>query len=555
MKKLKITLLITICFISITAIAQSPSDLIKANQSFNNKDWNKAVELYRNIVIENPYNGNNWFKLGFAESNLKNYKKSINAYKKAVESGNEIATSYYNIACNYAILNDVENANHYLKLAITNGLNNRQNYLSKDEDLKNIRDTKEFKQLNIPNIQEGISRVDGWTKDINYLKHQFELTHYQLHDKYPLTEWNTDFKQLKAIIHKLEDYEIVVELMKIAHKTGAGHSYIIPPFFGKNHFHQIPIELFEFSDGIFIRKTLPKYKSLLGKEIIAINNVSIEELLSKVSTVANPENKIMNRWTSLFYATLPEVLKSFNSAKDLSKTIIHYKEDNGSKKVLTVENQLFSPEIITSRGTPKGWISIDTGVKPLYLSNPEKKFWYKYLNDSKVVYCQVNEIRNDKDKSLKEFGEDLVKFINENEVNSLVLDLRLNNGGNGQLNRDFLVSLIQCKKINKPGKFFTIIGNKTFSAAILLATQLDQFTETIFIGEPTGGRPSHVGDDNQISLPYSGLLASSAKTFWQSPVSYDDRNWIAPEIYIKPSSEQYKKGNDSCLDLLLKMFQ
>lgn len=343
--------------------------------------------------------------------------------------------------------------------------------------------------------------------------------------------------------------------MKIAHNTGAGHSYIVPPFNGKNHFHQIPIELFEFKDGIFIRKTLPKYKALLGKEIVSINNVPIEEILDKVSKVANPENKIMNRFTSLFYATLPEVLKTLNSATDLSNSKIIYKEDSGVEKSLSVENQLLSLEIFMNNSTPQSWISADANSSaPLYLSNLDKKFWFKYLNDSKIVYSQINSIRNEKEKTLKEFGEDLVKFIDENEVNSLVLDLRLNNGGNGQLNRDFLISLIQCKKINKPGKLFTIIGNKTFSAAILLATQLDQYTETTFIGEPSGGRPSHVGDDNEINLPYSGVIASAAKSYWQSPVLNDTRNWIEPTIYLKPSSNDYKEGNDPCLEFLLQLF-
>jgi len=191
---------------------------------------------------------------------------------------------------------------------------------------------------------------------------------------------------------------------------------------------------------------------------------------------------------------------------------------------------------------------------PLYLKNLENEFWFEYQKDIKIVYCQLNQIRNKGNQSLKDFGKELATFIKKNEVNALVLDIRLNNGGNGLLNRDFLLEIIKAEKINQKGKFYTIIGRKTFSAAMLLTTQLDQYTETIFIGESTGGKPSHIGDDNPIVLPYSGITASAAMTYWQSAISYDQRNWIAPEIKTSLSSEDYFNNQDPSMNLMTALF-
>lgn len=45
-------------------------------------------------------------------------------------------------------------------------------------------------------------------------------------------------------------------------------------------------------------------------------------------------------------------------------------------------------------------------------------------------------------------------------------------------------------RINWRGALFVIIGRNTFSAAQNSATLLDRHTHAVFVGEPTGSRPS-----------------------------------------------------------------
>jgi len=207
-----------------------------------------------------------------------------------------------------------------------------------------------------------------------------------------------------------------------------------------------------------------------------------------------------------------------------------------------------------SKDTPNGWVSaFKTKNRPAYLRNTHQTFWWEYDSTHHMMYAQINQIRDTQEKSLKQFAQELVNEITRQNAQVLVLDLRLNNGGNGMLNRDFLLEIIKCETINQPSKLFTIIGRKTFSAALMLATKLDEYTETVFIGEPTGGKPSHVGDDNIFVLPYSGVMASAAMTYWQSPVSYDDRGWIAPDIYVPFTSQEYAEGQDPVMKKLIEL--
>ena len=50
--------------------------------------------------------------------------------------------------------------------------------------------------------------------------------------------------------------------------------------------------------------------------------------------------------------------------------------------------------------------------------------------------------------------------------------------------------LIGCRKVNRRGRLFVIIGRATFSAAQNGATMIERHTEAIFVGEPTGSSPT-----------------------------------------------------------------
>ncbi len=81
-----------------------------AQQAFSDQDWPAAVEAYRALTNENPYNGRFWYQLATALYTLKDYEASAGAYMRAVEVGHAVPTSLYNMACDYALLGRTDDA-------------------------------------------------------------------------------------------------------------------------------------------------------------------------------------------------------------------------------------------------------------------------------------------------------------------------------------------------------------------------------------------------------------------------------------------------------------
>jgi hypothetical protein len=203
-----------------------------------------------------------------------------------------------------------------------------------------------------------------------------------------------------------------------------------------------------------------------------------------------------------------------------------------------------------------GWIDMRGGgggqsSTPLWLKDPENKFWYEYLPDSKTVYVQFNEVGNKKDETLANFSKRLFDFVDANPVDRLVLDLRLNRGGNGEFNRPFLLDIIKSAKINQKGKLFAIIGRSTFSAAQFLVNDLEKYTNTIFVGEPSGSKGNIYGDSRRITLPNSQMIVRVSVYYWQAWSPWDTRFWTAPHLTAELTSEDYRLNNDPAMKTIL----
>ncbi len=153
---------------------------------------------------------------------------------------------------------------------------------------------------------------------------------------------------------------------------------------------------------------------------------------------------------------------------------------------------------------PANWIRFpDTlgSTVPLYLAHREKPYWFEHLPAEKTVFFQWNNVRSVKEEPFEAFTERLKKFIGENDVERLVIDLRWNNGGNSVIGRTFVDALRYDTKINVRGKLFVIIGRRTYSAAQNVATWLEQETNSIFVGEPSGSSPNFIGEEDFVRLP------------------------------------------------------
>jgi hypothetical protein len=175
----------------------------------------------------------------------------------------------------------------------------------------------------------------------------------------------------------------------------------------------------------------------------------------------------------------------------------------------------------------------------------------EYLPESRTAYVQLNRVGDAPDQTLAAFASRLRAFVDSGAVDRLVLDLRLNRGGDGTLLQPLLLSLIRSPKLEGPGRLFVIIGRSTFSAAQFLVHDLEEYTDAVFVGEPTAGKPNSYGDSRRITLPNSGITVRASIYHWQRAHPLDVRPWKGPDVAAELTSRDYRANVDPAMREIL----
>ncbi|MCS7180144.1 MAG: hypothetical protein NZ891_02185 [bacterium] len=106
----------------------------------------KKKEFYEKLIKINPNFLEVLFHLVHIHTSLKNYKNVLKYDKKIAKLLNFDPISYYNLACDYSNLGDIENSLKNLKIAILLGFKNT-GYIKRDKDLKFLRKNISFKKI------------------------------------------------------------------------------------------------------------------------------------------------------------------------------------------------------------------------------------------------------------------------------------------------------------------------------------------------------------------------------------------------------------------------
>lgn len=360
------------------------------------------------------------------------------------------------------------------------------------------------------------TETEKWREDLHFMAREMPKRHKNLYHQLTPEQFEAAVKSLDARIPQLNRNQIIVEMARIAAMIGDGHTNLYPTRDAKVGFRVLPIKLYFFKDGLFVRAAKKEQTELVGARVAKIGDYTTEQALFKVRKLIGRDNEM----DVLFFApqllAMPEVLQALGMSRSTENALFTV-EKNGKQQTITL-NQIGPAEIMPADtdmtwSGKEGWIDLrDSAVADptsLWLKNPSDKFWFELLPDKQTLYLQLNQINNKENETLAEFSKRLLTFIDANTIEKFMLDLRLNRGGNGSLLPAFVTALVK-SKINKPGKFFTIIGRSTFSAAQFLVNNLERYTDTIFVGEPSGLKGNIYGDSRRIYMPNSGITVRTS---------------------------------------------
>ncbi|MEO7455847.1 MAG: hypothetical protein ABIY52_06250 [Gemmatimonadaceae bacterium] len=165
----------------------------------------------------------------------------------------------------------------------------------------------------------------------------------------------------------------------------------------------------------------------------------------------------------------------------------------------------------------------------------------------RAVYAQLNMVTDVTGETLEEFGERIAERVRATHPRALILDLRLDRGGNMDLRFGFVRELIKAETDST--RLFVLVGRGSFSATQAIIDDLDRFSNAVLVGEPASSRPNGYGDSYRIVLPNSGLTVRTSIKWHQ--VDDSNRPYTAIDIAAPPTFASYVEGRDPALEAAL----
>jgi len=384
--------------------------------------------------------------------------------------------------------------------------------------------------------------------DVRTLVAELERMHPNPYHSVSRTKFHRAADEVAARASGLSREQALVETMRLVALLGEreGHSGAAPLYGGHRiPLHAFPWRLWRFPDGYYVTGAVDS--SLVGGRLLAVAGTPVAEVEAKLRPLVTRDNESSLAFGLPYYLVSAEVLRGVGLTPSLESASFTVVTKAGATREVTLraltvpEYQRalpFSSFIPAPQGLPrKRW--------PLYQRLSRERYGITPLQRGRAVYVAYNQTTY---PGL--IPRRLLRLARKPGVRRVVIDLRLNGGGNNTLYGSLLAAL-RSRTINRPGKLAVLTSRVTFSAAGNFAADIDRSTRARFFGEPTGGSPNNYGDAQEIQLPALGVTVFTA-TQWVVVDPGDARLAVEPDVPVPLAAADYFAGRDPVLAAALR---
>lgn len=432
-------------------------------------------------------------------------------------------------------------------------------------------------ELEDPSLMEKKLSVKQLHQDMDALVQGALERHPELSAYSDLNVLNSALATYKAEITKpmtrTEFYKVVG---KLSHHFGDGHSFLIWPYQELNALkeqgHQpFPFDVSITKSGEIVLKSSYKNENkhiAAGAKIKQINGIDASELLQTMQQYSGGETQYLRE--QIVARRFPVGLWAVYGFIDEFDIVV---SEESVDKVVSLK-------------TEQQW-------QTLQLEKNDNDFYYKVLQEG-VGYLYLAHFDIEPDE-FEEFIDQQFAKIREDNISSLIIDIRNNPGGNTDTvtyltrylaDKPFrLVSSVREKlnqqnrgwfnykgevgevtnaewtdwesPINNKNRFegetYLMVGAISYSAAIVLATTLKDNKFATLVGETTGGFANQTAQGNLFNLPNSQLRAYIATRTLVRPSGDLNRHGVIPDHVAYNSVDDIKAQRDVGVERVLKL--
>lgn len=408
-----------------------------------------------------------------------------------------------------------------------------------------------------PKYPEPETATESRLQDLDYLR---KLTSYD-------RSFNEEEKALfVAAIDQLEtraptmsEVELFLEASKAVAIANNGHTNVNPwPWY--DTFNKAGINLAWFADGLFVVGAVEDHAHVVGHRVTAVEGKTVDAIIESLKQYTGG-NAQWRKNVMPMKIRSPEIMHAAGLSASPTEITLTLETASGDEEEYTFKAR-------ASGHGDDNWVHAfdeQSEATPLYLQSQENPLFSKLPNNG--FYIRTKSGYEAQDLPTKVFLESSLAEIEDGELDYLVVDFRLNGGGNYMKSIDFVKEAP--KKVKESGNIYLVVGPRTFSAAIVSTAMLKFYggKRSVIVGEP-------MGDDEQFwaetgmpfKLPNSGIQVFYATGYHDWANGCGDHEYcftlnrihgvaagsLQPTVLLERSFADYASGQDGVMNWIQK---
>lgn len=369
-------------------------------------------------------------------------------------------------------------------------------------------------------------------------------------------------------------------LSRVAALADNGHSGASPSARSRRH-ERVDMRLTPFGEDFYVLRVKSENADLLGARLVGIDGVPIGTLRPLYRALDGGTPAWRDRWAPFLLESPPQ-LRALGIGQP---TVGNTEPKPPVYSFVTIEGKTVERTFSVSPagadrvgGNATRWMFpvlapledrawktlLDPERAPWSLQEPVNRLRVRHDAAISAVVIDMRQSSNSAEVRLRDYFDAVEKLIDETKPQHLVLDLRLNGGGDLTQTRDFAERLPKLVK----GRIFALTSPWTFSAAISTLGYLKQAApdRVTIVGEAVGDRLVFFAEGRGVTLKHSKenyRYSTERHDYRDGCKQFDDCHRMVvsrpiavatldPDISAPWTIDAYRAGRDPAMEAVTK---
>lgn len=373
--------------------------------------------------------------------------------------------------------------------------------------------------------------ADARLADLDELDRQLQTRHY---DFYSLVDAKTWARRVQAVRDRAAtctDREFCLAMVELVASLGDSHTMAWFPQSAQAEMPILPVQVDWFEDGLHLMAAPASLSAYLGRRIVSIGGLPVEEVVEKLSALISHDNEVFLKNQFRGFVSYADALKYAGVIEETGAAAFVFAEEGGEQEAVNIE-AVPQAELANVNFAACPRERVPAAEQPQRV--------YEMREEGEALVIGYYACLEDPDLPMKDFVKQVEAKLDEGGYKKAVVDLRYNGGGDSAV-LEPLIGLLK-ERGARGLSLYALIGGDTFSSALMNAVQLKRAGATL-VGAPTGGSVNHYGEIQMFELKNLPLAVQCSTKFFQMDGAYGIEP-LRPDVETPHAFADYVAGRD-----------